>query len=56
MFLFKRSIEEMVKERLFKKRALLIFGPRQAGKTTLAKKFLRILVKKEGILIANFQM
>ncbi len=37
MIIFKRTIEPKIKELLFKKRAILIFGPRQAGKTTLAK-------------------
>lgn len=54
MFLFKRSIEEMVKERLFKKRALLIFGPRQAGKTTLVKKILEDFGKKGGYFNCEF--
>lgn len=38
--IFERSIEIKIKELLFKKRAILIFGPRQAGKTTLAKKLI----------------
>lgn len=38
MQIFKRSIEPKIRELLFRKRAILIFGPRQAGKTTLAKK------------------
>lgn len=38
--IFNRSIEPKIKELLFKKRAILIFGPRQAGKTTLAKKLI----------------
>lgn len=40
MIIYKRDIEENIEELLFKKRAILIFGPRQAGKTTLAKKIL----------------
>lgn len=40
MTIFTRSIEPNIKALLFKKRAILIFGPRQAGKTTLAKKIL----------------
>ena len=40
MIIFNRKIEPKIKELLFKKRAILIFGPRQAGKTTLAKKIL----------------
>ncbi len=40
MLIFKRSLESKIKELLFKRRAILIFGPRQAGKTTLAKKII----------------
>jgi hypothetical protein len=40
MVIFERSIEPYIQSRLFKGRAVLIFGPRQAGKTTLAKKVL----------------
>lgn len=40
MTIFKRLIEDKIKERLYKGRAVLIFGPRQAGKTTLAKRLL----------------
>ncbi len=40
MTIFKRIIEEKIRENLFKNRAILIFGPRQAGKTTLAKRLL----------------
>jgi predicted AAA+ superfamily ATPase len=40
MLIFKRTIENKIKERLHKGRAILIFGPRQAGKTTLSKKIL----------------
>ncbi|HEY4515209.1 MAG TPA: ATP-binding protein [Candidatus Paceibacterota bacterium] len=38
--IFKRKIEAMILERLFKGRAILIFGPRQAGKTTLCKELI----------------
>lgn len=41
MLIFKRSIEPKIKELLFKGKAILIFGPRQAGKTTLAKKLIK---------------
>ena len=41
MTIFNRSIEPHIKKLLFKKRAILIFGPRQAGKTTLAKKLIK---------------
>ncbi|MEK7538722.1 MAG: ATP-binding protein [Patescibacteria group bacterium] len=40
MLIFKRLIEQNIKNSLFKGKAILIFGPRQAGKTTLAKKLL----------------
>jgi len=40
MLIFERRIENRIKERLGKGRAILIFGPRQVGKTTLAKKLL----------------
>jgi uncharacterized protein len=38
--IYNRTIEPMIESLLFKHRAILIFGPRQAGKTTLAKKIL----------------
>lgn len=41
MTLFKRKIEDDIRKRLFKNRAILLFGPRQAGKTTLSKKILK---------------
>ena len=40
MIIFDRVLERKIEPLLFKKRAILIFGPRQAGKTTLAKKIL----------------
>ncbi len=40
MIIFERSIEPKIKELLFKKRVILLFGPRQSGKTTLAKKII----------------
>lgn len=40
MILFNRTLEKKIEQLLFKNRAILIFGPRQAGKTTLAKKLL----------------
>lgn len=45
MLIFKRAIESKIRERLFKNRAILIFGPRQAGKTTLAKTLLETFGK-----------
>lgn len=41
MTLFERKIESDIRKRLFKGRAILLFGPRQAGKTTLSKKILK---------------
>lgn len=40
MLIFKRQIEDKITERLFQGKAVLIFGPRQAGKTTLSKRIL----------------
>lgn len=40
MIFFDRKLEKKIKSLLFKRRAVLIFGPRQVGKTTLAKKLL----------------
>lgn len=41
MTLFKRKIEDNIKQYIGSNKVLLIFGPRQAGKTTLAKKLLQ---------------
>jgi predicted AAA+ superfamily ATPase len=41
MTIFKRKIEEQIVEYIGTNKVLLIFGPRQAGKTTLAKKLLQ---------------
>ncbi len=48
MLIFKRTIEDKIKERLYKGRAILIFGPRQAGKTTLSKRLLETSDKEGG--------
>ena len=40
MIIFERNLEKKIEPLLFKKRAILIFGPRQVGKTTLARKLL----------------
>ncbi len=40
MITFERNLEKKIEPLLFKKRAILIFGPRQVGKTTLAQKLL----------------
>ena len=34
----KRKIEDLIEQRLFKQKAVIIYGPRQSGKTTLVKK------------------
>lgn len=34
----KRKIEDLIERRLFKQKAVIIYGPRQTGKTTLVKK------------------
>lgn len=41
MTLFKRAIEQRIKKLLFKKKMIVILGPRQSGKTTLSKKLLK---------------
>ena len=48
MTIFPREIEGKILERLFKNRAILIFGPRQAGKTTLSKKILESFGNEGG--------
>jgi predicted AAA+ superfamily ATPase len=40
MKVFKRAIEDKIVRLLFQGKAILIFGPRQAGKTTLSKRLL----------------
>lgn len=40
MYIFKRQIETLINESLFKGRMLAILGPRQSGKTTLVKKII----------------
>lgn len=41
MIIFQRKLEGLIRARLFKGRAVLVFGPRQAGKTTLSKTILQ---------------
>lgn len=41
MIIFQRTIEERIKSSLFKNRMVSILGPRQSGKTTLAKKLIQ---------------
>lgn len=40
MLIFKRSLQEKIESRLFKGDMLVIYGPRQSGKTTLSKTIL----------------
>ncbi len=49
-YVFKRDIEAFIKEKLFKEKVVIIYGPRQAGKTTLAKKILADF-KHDGLFI-----
>lgn len=48
MTIFPREIEGKIIERLFKNRAILMLGPRQAGKTTLSKKILESFREEGG--------
>jgi len=41
----KRKLEHVIKKNLFKKKAIIIYGPRQAGKTTLVKKIINDINK-----------
>ena len=47
MIVFKRKIEEKIVNWLFKKKLVVIYGPRQSGKTTLSKKLIE-KYKEEG--------
>lgn len=40
MYIFKRKLEDQISQNIGSGKIILIFGPRQAGKTTLAKKVL----------------
>lgn len=40
MIIFERTIEEQIRKSLFKDRMIALLGPRQSGKTTLAKKLI----------------
>lgn len=48
MLIFKRNIEEKIIKSLHKKNIIIIYGPRQAGKTTLCKKILKENKIKDG--------
>jgi len=45
-----RTIEKQIKERLFKGKAIIVYGARQVGKTTLAKKILNDYKKRSKYL------
>ena len=38
MVIFTRALEGRIRERLFGKDMIIVYGPRQSGKTTLVKK------------------
>ncbi|MEK9154252.1 MAG: ATP-binding protein [Patescibacteria group bacterium] len=40
MKIYKRTVEEQLREHLFKGKVIILYGPRQVGKTTLVKKLL----------------
>ncbi len=40
MLIFKRDLEPTLKKNLFKNKVIIIYGPRQSGKTTLSKRLL----------------
>src|SRR3990170_4866701 len=40
MLIFQREIKEKILEKLFQERIIIIFGPRQSGKTTLSRTIL----------------
>jgi len=48
--MIKRRLEKKIEEKLGDKKAIIVYGPRQVGKTTLLK---RIFGEKEGVLWLN---
>jgi predicted AAA+ superfamily ATPase len=36
--MYKRTMEDKIKQNLFKNKVIILYGPRQVGKTTLVKK------------------
>ena len=44
--MIKRLIFDHIQQRLFKNKVILLFGPRQVGKTTLAKSLSKNLKKE----------
>jgi len=51
--MIKRILENLVNEQLFQKKVLLLYGPRQVGKTTLLKKILSDFEDKTLFLNAD---
>ncbi len=49
--MIKRELEKHIERYFFKGKALILFGPRQAGKTTLMEEILK--KRKEAVLILN---
>lgn len=41
MIIFKRDLEPIIRKNLFKNRMIIIYGPRQSGKTTLVKTIIK---------------
>jgi uncharacterized protein len=50
MKMITRQIKEIIQEKLFQKKAIIVFGPRQTGKTTLLKEILSQSSEKSIIL------
>jgi predicted AAA+ superfamily ATPase len=46
MIIFQREIEDIIRKNLFKGSAVIIYGPRQSGKTTLSKKLVESFEEK----------
>ena len=53
--LIPRKLKEDIKNKLFKKKAIIIYGPRQVGKTTLVETILSELIQPKSGL-KNFQI
>ena len=46
MHMYTRTIEQQIKEKMFKNKVIILYGARQVGKTTLVKKYAKILSMK----------
>src|SRR3989338_8446981 len=42
MIIFKRDLEPIIRKNLFKNKIIIIFGPRQSGKTTLTQTIIKV--------------